>query len=81
MSPTSYQTAPPRVVDIGLLARPECETGAVVATDPASVDVDYDNGVRVHGSARFRRRDERATRRVDALDHEHAAAALRFLLL
>jgi hypothetical protein len=36
MSPTIYQSAPPRVVDIWIVARAECETGAVVATDTAS---------------------------------------------
>ena len=57
------------------------EEGVVVATDLVSANADYNNGVRVHGSARFRRRDERPTRRVEALEQERAAAVLRFLLL
>jgi hypothetical protein len=37
--------------------------GAVVATDPASVDADWDNGTVFHGSSRPRRRDDRAGHR------------------
>ena len=49
MSPTSYQTAPLRAVDIGLLARSDCEADAVVATDSASADADRDNGAELQG--------------------------------
>jgi hypothetical protein len=38
---------------------------AVVATDRASAHADYDNGARLHGSARWARDDVRATRCVD----------------
>jgi len=41
-------------------------SGAVVATDPASVNADYDNGAIIHRSARFRGRYERAASRLEA---------------
>jgi hypothetical protein len=37
------------------------------ATDPASVDADYDNGAAVHGARVYRRGNDRATHRVVAL--------------
>ena len=39
---------------------------AVVATDPASVDADYDNGIGLHYTTRRRRTHEYAAKRVEA---------------
>jgi len=41
-------------------------SGAVVATDPVSVDADYDNGVTLHHATRRRRSYEHAAKRVEA---------------
>src|SRR5215217_5069963 len=56
----SRHSAPPT-----LLRYAAASAGAVVATVPASVDADCDNGTVLHNSARFRKRNERANGRTD----------------
>src|SRR5215207_6007220 len=54
---------------------------AVVATDPVSANVDYDNGFAFRGWIRSRRSHDLAVKRSGELELDRAATALRFLLL
>ena len=55
--------------EVRVLTQGPCRTGrhwrrAVVATDSASANADYDNGAAFHSTCGSRRGDERATRRL-----------------
>jgi hypothetical protein len=50
------------------------ETGAVVTTDTASIDADYDNGATVPRSPRRGRRGEGAYRRLGAIARHGGAS-------
>jgi hypothetical protein len=53
------------VSDLSELFEQLADGPVLLATDPASVNADSDNGAILHSSARFRRRDEPTTRRID----------------
>jgi hypothetical protein len=54
--------------------------GSVVATDPASVNVDHDNGTVLHGSSRSRRGYDLAVKRLGAQEGNEQRPS-RFVLL